>query len=244
MPLMRSSFLLVAMASHFWVANAFAGSVTLEPVRDNTLFEDADGDTSNGAGPALFAGNNNQNTGRSRRALIAFDLASAIPDRAVVDSVTFTLHVSSVSDLLPRVMTLHRVTSDWGEGESFSTGGTGAQASPGDASWTHAILPDRLWREPGGDFEPAPSASQVVAGSGSYRWTGAGLLTDVADWLQQPSGNFGWLVMGGESGPGTARRFDSREHQDPAYRPMLTVHYSLPRPARLATWGSVKAAYR
>jgi hypothetical protein len=235
--ILAAIFLLAAAASN-------ADSVRLEPVADNTLFEDADGDTSNGAGPALFAGNNNQNGGRHRRALIVFDLASALPQGVVVDSARLDLHISNSSDWVPRLMTIHRMLSAWGEGQSFATGGVGARATPGDASWTCAFYPDRLWRDPGGDFQAEPSASLVVGGAGVCAWTGPGLASDVADWLRLPESNFGWIVLGDESGPGTARRFDSREHSDPANRPSLTVYYSPAKALRLTTWGSIKAAYR
>ena len=226
------------------VTAAHGGSVRLEPTSDATLFEDADGDTSSGAGPALFAGNNNQEAGRARRALIAFDVASALPAGAIVDSARLELHVSNVSDLRPRLMTIHRVTCPWGEGRSTAAGGAGAPAMPGDATWTCAFFPDRLWREPGGEFEANPSATLLVGGVASYVWTGAALAADVLSWLRQPAANFGWLLLGDEAGPGTARRFDSREHPDAAQRPTLTVHYSFPGPPKLTTWGGLKATYR
>jgi hypothetical protein len=241
---MRLIVLCVLAACILCTVTAHGGSARLEPTADNTLFEDANGDTSSGAGPALFAGKNNQNPGRARRALISFDLASAVPMGAIVDSVTLELHVSNASDLLPRVMTVHRVISAWGEGQSISEGGSGVDATPGDASWTCAFFPDHPWRQTGGDFETNPSAWRDVGGVGSCVWSGPGLVADVHSWLGRPSENFGWLILGDESGPGTARRFDSREHADPVLRPSLTVHFSLPGPARLATWGRLKSAYR
>ena len=240
---MKLPLSLVVAACLSWLPSARAESVRLVPVSDNTLFEDADGDTSNGSGPALFAGRNNQGGGRARRALIAFDL-SAIPPGAVVDSVDLALHVSNSSDFVPRVLTVHRVTSAWGEGGSSTSGGTGATATTGDASWTCTFYPDQLWRTRGGDFDPLASASQVVGPTGTCVWSSHDLIADVAAWLRQPSANHGWIVLGDESAPGTARRFDSREHPDPATRPSLTIHFSPSRPPRGVTWGSVKAAYR
>jgi hypothetical protein len=223
-------------------ASARSESVRLEPSADNTLFEDVDGDTSNGSGPALFVGRNNQ--GRARRALIVFDVASAIPPGATVDSAVLVLHVSNSSDLMPRALTVHRVTSPWGEGASSSSGGTGAEAAWGDASWTCAFYPDRLWQRPGGDFERWPSASQFARPTGICAWSGPGLVADLRTWLAQPSANDGWVVVGDESEPGTARRFDSREHPDGTVRPSLTVHFSPSRSSGTGTWGSIKAAYR
>lgn len=103
---------------------AEASAVELTAVRDNTLFQDADGDTSNGAGPGFFAGLNNQ--GRIRRALLAFDIAGQVPAGAVIDSVVLSLEVTSAPDTVARLFTLHRVLANWGEGNSSSTGGSGA----------------------------------------------------------------------------------------------------------------------
>ena len=85
----------------------------LEPVRDNTLFQDADGDTSNGVGPALFAGNNGQNL--TRRALLLFDVAGHVPASSSIDSVVLTLQVSNAPNAIPRQLTLHRALADWGK---------------------------------------------------------------------------------------------------------------------------------
>jgi hypothetical protein len=226
-----------------WSASARAETIRLEPSADNTLFEDAEGDTSNGAGPALYVGRNNQNSGRARRAVIAFDL-DAIPRGASVDSVVLELHLSNSSDLVPRSLTVHRLDAPWGEGQSMSAGGTGTDATTGDATWVHAFFPDRSWLTPGGDFEALVSATQIVGATGSCAWVGRGLVADVMAWLQQPATNHGWLILGDESSPGTARRFDSRENPVSAMHPSLTIHFSPTRSARAMTWGSIKAAYR
>jgi hypothetical protein len=222
--------------------SARGGVVAVPPVRDNTLFQDADGDTSSGSGPALFAGNNSQNL--SRRALLAFDVAAHVPAGARIDSVVLRLHVSNAPNAIRRQFTLHRVLKAWGEGGSYSMGGTGAHADPGDATWQHASYPDLRWDSPGGDFDPAASASLLVGDSGFEAWTGPGMTVDVRSWLAQPGANFGWLIQGEETGPGTARRFDSREADEPGSRPTLTVHYSETRALRQVTMGGLKVRYR
>ncbi len=219
-----------------------AAVAILEPVRDNTLFEDADGDTSNGAGPAFFAGKNNQNL--TRRAVLNFDVAAAVPAGAKIDSVVLTLVVSSAPDLIPRRFALHRVLADWGEGQSFSAGGAGAPATTSDATWLHTFYPDQLWTNAGGDFDPTASASQEVTDVGVYTWTGSGMTASVQSWLAQSSANFGWLIQGEESGPRTVRRFDSREADVAANRPKLTIYYSVATGIRPTTWGYMKSHYK
>lgn len=219
-----------------------AGTVTLSSVRDNTLFEDADGDTSNGAGPVLFAGRNAQNL--TRRALLTFDIAGGIPTGASIDSVVLTLRVSSAPDSIQRLFELHRVLADWGEGQSSSEGGGGAPATPGDATWLHTFFPGQFWAAPGGDFDPTASASAMVGDVGPYIWTGSGLTADVQFWLDQPQSNFGWLIQGEESGSRTVRRFDSRENSAAENRPALTIYFSLTNASRPTSWGNVKALYK
>ena len=117
----RVALLLLAAAWALFGSAAAADVLILEAAQDNTLFEDAQGDTSSGSGPSLFAGRNSQ--GLVRRALVSFDVRSALPHDARVDSVTLHLHLSSSSDPSPRAIRVHRVLADWGEGASSSAGG-------------------------------------------------------------------------------------------------------------------------
>ena len=219
-----------------------ASVLAITPTRDNTLFQDVGGDLSNGAGPALFAGNTGQ--GLARRALLFFDVARQVPAGARIDSVVLTFQVSNAPNDIPRQITLHRVLADWGEGASVATGGTGAAATEGDATWTHAFYPARRWSTTGGEFDPGVSASLLVAGVGKYSCSGARLTMDVQSWLAQPGTNHGWLVLGEETGVNTARRFDSREAATPTSRPTLTVYYNGTFAARSDSWGSLKVRYR
>ena len=119
--------LLVAGAS-----GARSDVVTLAPDRDNTLFEDATGSLSDGAGPVMFSGNNGQDL--ARRALLRFDIAGNLPFGARVDAVELRLNCSNASNATPRLFTLHRVRADWGEGASSTTRvskGPGAPRSAG-----------------------------------------------------------------------------------------------------------------
>ncbi len=232
------SFVVAAAASSI----ASAGIVTIPPARDNTLFQDADGDTSNGAGPAVFAGNNGQNL--TRRGLVAFDVAGQVPAGSAIDSAVLVLQVSSAPDAVPRQFTLHRVLDDWGEGQSYSAGGSGAPATPGDATWLHTFYPGLFWVHVGGDFDPTVSASAAVGDVGAYRWTGPGMADDVQMWLDQPGADFGWLIQGEETGPRTVRRFDSRESDLPDHRPALTIYFSTAVETRSTSWGSLKSRFR
>lgn len=246
---MRTSFLLAGLAllvpsSALVGVVPESGAVVLEIAcgRDNTLFEDADGDTSSGAGTSLYAGTNGQ--GRTRRALVRFPLEGGVPPGSEVDSVSLILHVASAPDEVARTFTLHRVTRDWGEGVSLGAGGSGAGAASGDATWLHAFYPDTPWSQAGGDFADLPGAVRDVGGVGPWSWEGDGLVADVSAWLADPSSNFGWILLcSDESVPRSVRRFDAREAADPGTRPVLRLVLSPATPTPPDTWGRVKDLY-
>ena len=198
-------------------------TVTLRPSKDNTLYQDNDGATSNGKGPHIFTGTTQ--TRSIRRALLGFDL-SQIPPGAQVTRVVLTLRISkSISG--PPLMTLHRLTKDWGEGASdagFSRDGIGAPAQNGDATWIHTFRPSQRWTTAGGDFDATPDASTSPVQI-DVKWESAAMVARVQQWLDQPSTNFGWLLKGNETFAGTAERFDSREIEGTTL-PALTIEYN------------------
>jgi hypothetical protein len=211
----------------------FAEEVTLEPVKDTTIYEDEQGSLSNGSGDFLFAGVNGSNGGnRIMRGLIAFDLSS-IPPGSIIESVTLLMRQSLPrSDGVSREVSLHRVLRDWGEGASNAEDGEagGAPASAGDATWLHTSFSDSQWAIPGGDFQSEASASVGVGGNGFYQWLSTNeLVADVQAWTDDPDSNYGWLVKGQESLNGasfTARRFDSRHATAVNSRPNLIIEFT------------------
>lgn len=222
---------------------ARADTVVLGASRDNTLYESSIGAWSNGAGANIFTGN--AGDGDKHRALIAFDIAGSLPANATVQAATLTLHLSRTSSSTQTV-TLHRVTTAWGEGASDAGGneGGGAPAAAGDATWIHAFYDTILWTQPGGDFSATVSASAEVTALGFYSWSGPGMVSDVQAWLDSPDENHGWLLLGNEDTIRTSKRFDSRENPDPAVRPVLVIDYRQDVPVAAKTWTSVKAQYR
>jgi len=184
-------------------------TVTLTPSKDTTLYETTDGSTSNGAGPNVFAGMTQVRS--RRRALLAFDIAAHVPPGSRITKATLTMRVSqTISGSEP--VSLHRVTTDWGEGASnagLSGDGRGVPAEPGDATWLHTFFPATRWISPGGDFDGAIDATASVATSGGT-WSNAAMIARVQQWLDQPATNFGWAVVGNESHNGSAKRFDTR----------------------------------
>lgn len=224
-----SATALLCMAVAGVAASSASGrTILLDPVRDATLIESAEGARANGSGPALFVGRTGQGRESRRRALIAFDVGRAIPSDAIVTEALLWLHLTP-SNSTPIEIALHRVLADWGEGASSSAGGGGAPAGVGDVTWLHAFYPDWLWQMPGGDFAREPSASTPIVGPGWYAWgSSPEMRMDVQRWLQHPGSEYGWILIGGEGTSSTARRFDSRESDRLDLQPYLEVDYELP----------------
>lgn len=196
--------------------------VSLSPIKDNTLYDNAS-PSSNGAGVAFFCGKTNQN--RVRRGLIAFDVASAIPAGSVISSATLHLELtqSGPSDL---AVSLHRATTNWGEGTSSAGfgGGGGSAATTNDATWQHTFFPSTFWTNPGGDFLSAPSATTVVTSVlDQHTWSSPGMVADIQAWLASPSTNFGWVLKSPEVETGNSKRFSSREEFFASQRPRLEM---------------------
>jgi hypothetical protein len=149
----------------------------------------------------------------------------------------------------PIPISLDRMLTNWGAGSSGTgmgnggsvapgTGGPpggsggashGFPATPGDATWTYAFYNTTTWTTPGGDYVATPSATQSANINPQYlTWSSAGLVSDVQGWVNNPTTNFGWMIVGDESTNGTSRLFVSSESPHTAYRPALTVVYGVP----------------
>jgi hypothetical protein len=206
---------------------ACADLISVGAMQDNTLYESTSGALSNGQGAYVFSGRTSQ--GLLRRALLQFDL-SLIPAGSAITSATLTLHSDQSQG--SATYTLHRLLSTWGEGTSNagSPGGAGTAATTGDATWLHRFHATSAWNNAGGDFVAAGSASTIVAGAGTYSWSGAGLAQDVQAWLDGGATNAGWALVGNEVSAGSTVRFGSSEHAASGMRPVLTIDFT-PVPA-------------
>jgi hypothetical protein len=147
---------------------------------------------------------------------------------------------------------LHRLTKDWGEGTAgsgnpeISGTGMGSPASPGDATWSHAMQGSHNWTAHGaeGDFHWLASATTSVGGpvDAPFTWgSSLALVADVQTWLDAPETNFGWaLVNAHEEMIRSQKVFYAREATqnssgepnslDPAWRPRLTIDFDVVSP--------------
>lgn len=215
------------------LAPATAATVALNPVADATLYEESTTTTANGAGEFLLAGRNNQATNSRRRSLLRFDLSS-LPAGATITAASLQLSLSTVSTA-DTSLSLHRATQAWTEGPADPAGNesAGIAATIGDTTWQAASHPVTLWTTPGGDALPTPSATVTVGTTAPFHlWSGPGLVNDIHLWAANPDTNFGWILRDPESTPQTAKRFASREHPDPALRPLLIIEFTpIPEPS-------------
>ena len=213
---------------------AHADIATAPPSQDNTIFSESN-TLSNGAGDYFFAGRNN--AGNSRRGLLAFDIAGSIPAGSTITSVQLTMYMSRSKQGSDPV-DLHRALTDWGEGASDASAeeGAGAPATDNDATWRYTFYDtgnppgSPAWTSLGGDFAPTASASVSVGNDGQYYTWGstAGMVADVQFWLDNPGGNYGWLLLSNETTNRTAARFNSRTNPTTATRPVLSVTFTPP----------------
>jgi hypothetical protein len=86
--------LLVAAAG---TLDALAEFALLRPVKDGTLIENPAGALSNGSGPGFFAGRTSSTSGSIRRAVLAFDVAAAVPRGSTVTRAVLRLNLSSTT---------------------------------------------------------------------------------------------------------------------------------------------------
>ena len=202
-----------------------AGTVFLQATQDNTLYESPSGRLSNGAGEHMFVGLNLDLT--RRRAVMAFKDLGGIPEGATVTSVKLHRNLSR-ENAPPRTYRLHRLTRDWGEGDSKASGmeGGGANSEADDATWAHRFWPNIPWQTPGGDFEEISSAELDIGLVGAYTFGPTlKMIEDVQGWVDSPAENFGWILIGVENAK-SARRFDTRENDTVANRPVLEVEFT------------------
>lgn len=230
---MRDFSRLISLLLVLFSGQSLAETLLLEAQKDNTLYQDAQGRFSNGAGQYLFIGRTGGDNGIDsllRRALIRFDL-SAIPQGSEISAVELQLTIDKVPlDSTGGISTVHRLLGDWGESSSNAPGpeGQGTRAVTGDATWIHTFFATNTWNAAGGDFIATASQSANFSSSPQSLnfLSSAQLVSDVAAWVDNPAFNFGWIVLGDEPANQNARRLLSREHADSLKRPRLKVDYT------------------
>jgi hypothetical protein len=214
-----------------------AETITLFAVADATLIEIS---PSNSIGAASWIAAGTTQNGNSNRALIKFDVSAAIPAGSTIIDAGVSVWVTRqpVDGYDDSIFSLRRVLRPWGEGANpgpAQSPGLGLPAQPGDATWSHCFWGTNAWSIPGGqegvDYSDNISTTTSIEGARDERYffEAGGTIADVQYWVQHPESNFGWMLKTEEElSIFTARRFGSRELQDPEASPQLTVTYLPP----------------
>ena len=226
----------LAVATFCIVVSVCPGAtVTLIPSADATLIEIVP-DNSMGAA-AYFTAGTTQN-GPRNRAVLKFDIASAIAAGSKITAVSLTVDAIKQSREAPAGASygLHRLLRSWGEGNNLaeSQPGLGSPAGPNDATWNARFFPTNRWAQPGGaegtDYLAQVTSTVIVDLLDVYQFDNTfELIAEIQFWLDHPDQNFGWLLKGeSEEIRFTARQFASREYADPALAPQLAVEFIPP----------------
>jgi hypothetical protein len=224
-----------------WSLSARAVDLPLGADRDASLFK-VPADNSNGGGPGIFVGTNGMSS--ARRGLISFNLG-AIPPGATITGVQLTLTTGQAAGGAATIG-IYELTSSWGEGSNapatmIAMTGAGQPAQAGDATWNarfYSATTPTLWSNPGGDFDPLPSASLTIADATlnlPHTWPSTPqLVADVQEWLDHPATNQGWILKSADetsAANNTVFGFYSSEWPDQTVGPKLLITYSIPEPA-------------
>ncbi|MCA8941234.1 MAG: hypothetical protein KDB80_01630 [Planctomycetes bacterium] len=212
-------------------------TLTIFADRDNTIWNQSPTCCSNGAGTHLFVGTNGIPI--PMRTLVHFDIAGSLPQGATIVAAELSVNCLRTRSAGNSV-DLHRLTADWGEGGSFASGGGGGQGGGAssigdDANWFARFFSQGLnWTSPGGDFDANATSNVTIFGVGSYLFaTSPSMVADVQGWLDTPSTNFGWILIGDEPpGSSTSKQLASRENG--ANGPRVRVTFTAPD----AMWGT------
>jgi hypothetical protein len=223
----RHTYALVAAGFLAGVITCHSDTVAINPVADNSLFQDGSGNLSGGALPNLFVGKTFQNsTGLIRRALVRFDIGASVPAGSTITSAVLRVTVNQ-SVTAGQITYLLRASNAWGEGSSYidGAGGGGAVSSNQDATWIHTFFNTSFWNSAGGDYAPVESAFMNIGGGGTYEFAASQVISDVQSWLDGSTANNGWLIRTSTETLGNSFRIASRENATSADRPTLTIGF-------------------
>jgi autotransporter-associated beta strand protein len=253
---------LVVVGISLSVSSAWATQVEIGAEQDATLLGGNDALTNNSlADPGIFVGTDGE--GNPKRGLIEFNIAAAVPTGATITGVQLQLTVGQVAGSgggspggtnAPETISLFDETQAWGQPTNFAGAttfgghGHGAMPDPGDATWNYAFYNTTPWTVAGGDWTsslPDVADASVTGTLASFTWSSAAMVTDVQNWLNSPSANFGWILKNAdETDPTDFRAFWSAQgaaaNNNPAIAPQLTVTY-VAAPPPTAYWSGAQS---
>lgn len=215
---------------HFYVGNnlssKYQSGAAITSHKDNTIIQTTAGGLGNSKG-LIYVGNIATADTITRRGLVQFDLSS-VPDNVTIDSVKLVMPLQTSANM---TIEMYKVTSDWGEGTSYSAGGMGAAATANDVTWLHSFYNGTFWTNPGGDYDATLVDSKTITSSdASMTMSSDEMKANVAAWVKDASTNYGWLLKSTNetaAAKGVIAKFYSKETAvTDAQKPSLYVYYS------------------
>lgn len=147
------------------------------------------------------------------KSLLKFDIGT-IPTGARALSAVLSLYQNTPGSN-GGLVEVHRITSDWAEGDLSGITGPGVTWDDRDTG-----LP---WDTPGGDYDLTPIAGTQLP-VGTKGWFDWDITKLVNGWINGAYDNYGLLLM--PAVYGTAVYFDSSDATDPTVYPRLTITYA------------------
>ncbi|HUB24355.1 MAG TPA: hypothetical protein VL992_02920 [Tepidisphaeraceae bacterium] len=238
-------------------SHARADMITIGASQDCTLLGGSDATTNASlADPGIFVGTDGQDN--PKRGLIEFNIAAAVPAGATITGVSLQMTVGQVAGSgggsgggsgAAETISLFDESQAWGQptniagSTSFGGTGHGAAPDPGDATWNYAFYNTMAWNIAGGDWSSSLTdiADASVTGTlTAFTWSSANMVADVQNWLDNPTGNFGWIIKNTNETTATDfRAFWSAQGAaadgNLSLAPALTITYSaVPEPLGLS----------
>ncbi|MEM6764499.1 MAG: T9SS type A sorting domain-containing protein [Bacteroidota bacterium] len=203
-------------------------TLSLQAEQDNTLYENEEGNISNGSGDFLFVGRNNQPAESIRRSLIQFSLTE-LSEGSLIDSVSLVFNVNRTNDNFTAPVSLHLVITPWGEGSSDAPASEslGDTARADDATWLFAKFDSVAWNSPGGDFAVEASATDtLIMSSEKIIFSSQAMVDEMNAAVANNQESISWMLIGDESRNQSVRKLNSRENPEEEFRPFLFVQFA------------------
>jgi|GEM_PF-934596 len=165
--------------------------------------------------------------------LISFDLDDVLPEGAVLESATLSLHSEGAAAYSGGTLDMYRIVDPddlgpWVEGTSDD------YTEKDGAAWTRRAGTENTvttgWTNVSGstpmDAVATPPSGTIALGTGGGWHTSTDVLDDVLTWIEGTDVNQGWLLRTRDGSGINVQDVASNQHANSALRPKLTLTYS------------------